>query len=400
MREQNVMEHPELSSRIDVRGTAPLETPQVHETDLVQIFSLLIREKRVIWGFSLVLMAITAVIVFGVMRPMYTGEAAFLPPQAPPGSNMSQLAAQLSPMGAMSALSSLKSPGDVYLGILGSRTVADSVIKRFDLQNVYGTKRYSDTVKKLAARSSFNSGKNTLITISVEDHDPKRAADMANAYMDVLREQNGRLALTDASQRRLFFEQQLEHEKNALEDAEVDLKKTEEKTGLIAPLGQAQVEIETAAQMRAEIASRQVELAAMKQGATDQNPAVIRLETQIADLQRQLERIENDKGRSHPGNLQPPAAKVPELALDYVRKQREVKYHETLFELIARQYENARLDESREAPVLQVIDNAVVPDRKSGPPRLLAVLASCVIGLIMGACWVLIQAYLLPTWRK
>ncbi len=118
-----------------------------------------------------------------------------------------------------------------------------------------------------------------MITISVDDHDPKRATDLANSYLDALRDQNGRLALTESSQRRFFFEQQLEREKNALADAEVELKKTEEQTGLIAPFGQAQVEIEAIAQVRAQISSRQIELSALKQAATNQNPEVVRLQT-------------------------------------------------------------------------------------------------------------------------
>jgi capsule polysaccharide export protein KpsE/RkpR len=249
--------------------------------------------------------------------------------------------------------------------------VADSVVRRFDLQSVYKTRLFSDTIKTLKSRSSFIVGKNSLITIDVDDHDPKRAADIANGYLDALREQNGRLALTEAAQRRLFFEQQLEKAKNGLADAEVELKKTQEQTGLIAPGGQAQVEIETTAQLRAQISSFQVELAAVRQGATEDNPQVVRLQSQIAGLQQQLQRMQNDSAEHQPGNTELPTAKVPGLALEYIRKQREVRYHEVLFDMIARQYETARLDESREAPVLQVVDRAVVPDRKSGPKRAL-----------------------------
>jgi capsule polysaccharide export protein KpsE/RkpR len=291
----------------------------------------------------------------------------------------------------MGSLSGLKTPGDVYLGILESRTIADGIIGRFDLQSVYKTKRISDTEKDLKSRSTFLLAKNTLITISVEDHDPKRATDIANAYLDALREQNGRLALTESAQRRYFFEQQLEREKNALADAEVELRRTQEQTGLIAPNGQAQVEIDSMAQIRAQITSLQVQLASLKQGATDENPQVVRLQTQIAGLQQQLQRLQSDPGKREPGNIQLPTARVPELALEYVRKQREVKYHETLFELLAKQYEAARLDESRDAPVLQVVDRATLPDKKSGPHRMLLILAAAFIGAFVGTGWVLLR---------
>ena len=174
---------------------------------------------------------------------------------------MSQIASQLGSLGAVGALGGLKSSGDIYFGILESRTIADSIIRRFDLQRVYEAQENQRHRERTQEPKHFRTGKDTLITISVEDHDPKRAADLANSYLDALREQNGRLALTEAGQRRLFFEQQLEREKNALADAEVELKKTQEQTGLIAPGGQAQVEIETMAQTRAHITSLQVEMA-------------------------------------------------------------------------------------------------------------------------------------------
>ena len=307
---------------------------------------------------------------------------------------MSQLTSQLGSLGAIGGLAGLKSPGDVYLGILGSRTIADELIERFDLQKIYKTKKLSDTEKMLKSSSKFVLGKDTLVTISVEDHDPKRAADLANGYLDALHAQNGRLALTEAAQRRLFFEQQLEREKNALADAEVDLKKTQEQTGLIIPASQAQVQIEEMSQIRAQIASHQVELAALRQGATDQNPQVVRLQTQITGLEQELQKLQSDPSQHQLGSVQLSTAKVPELALEYVRKQREVKYQEVLFQLIARQYEAARLDESREAPLLQVVDRATVPDRKSGLPRTLLLLAGFILGAFAGASWVILRKFI------
>jgi len=378
-------------------GSDPTELQQPSdqdEVDLIKLATLLLREKKTILRSAFLLLVITAIVVYLIIKPTYTGEAVFLPPQSSPGSSISQLAGQMGSLGAIGGLAGLKSPGDVYLGILGSRTIADKMIERFDLQKVYKTKKLSDTEKKLKNNSKFTLGKDTLITISVEDHDPKRAADLANGYLDSLRLQNGRLALTEASQRRLFFEQQLEREKNALADAEVELKKTQEHTGLIVPSGQAQVQIEEMAQIRAQIAGHQVELAALLQGATDQNPQVVRLQTQITGLQQELQKLQSDPSRHQPGSVQLSTAKVPELALEYVRKQREVKYHEVLFELIAKQYEAARLDESREAPLLQVVDRATIPDKKSGPPRILFILASCMVGVFAGVSWVILRNFI------
>ncbi len=394
MSRESVLSHTETTTHSQSIGVENQDVPEEQEIDVLAVMTVLLRGKKTILKFILVTAALAALVVFVVMKPMYTAEAIFLPPQSAPGSGMSQLASQLGSLGAIGSLGGLKSSGDVYLGILDSRTIADNLIKRFDLQRVYKIAKVSDTEKKLKARSTFVSGKDTLITITVADHDPKRAADLANGYLDALYEQNGRLALTEASQRRLFFEEQLEREKNALADAEVELKKTQEQTGLIAPLGQAQVEIDAIAQVRAQISSRRIELSALKQAATNQNPGVVRLQTEIDGLEQQLQRLQNDSGTRQNGNVLPATAKVPALALEYVRKLREVKYREILFELIAKQYESARLDESREAPLLQVVDRAVVPDKKSGPPRALILFASCLLGAFFGASWVILRAFI------
>jgi tyrosine-protein kinase Etk/Wzc len=390
MLQETVIEKRESHPDTGLEQSDPQRIPVEGEIDLIDLTAILLREKKTILKFGLALSILAAAVVYLVMKPMYTAEAVFLPPQNSPVNNVAlQLTSQLGSLGG--AALGLKNPGDVYVGILGSRTVADSLVQKFNLQQVYDTKRLSDSIKKLQNRSTFVSGKNMLISIKVEDHDPKRAADLANGYLDALRNQNSRLALTEASQRRLFFEQQLELEKNALADAEVDLKKTQEQTGLIVPAGQAQVQIEEMSQIRAQIAGHQVELAALRQAATDQNPRVIQLQTQIAGLQQELQKLQSDPGRHQPGSVELSTAKVPELALEYVRKQREVKYHEVLFELISKQYEAARLDESRDAPVLQVVDRAIVPDHKSGFPRTLMVLVAGIVGSLIGMVYVVLK---------
>jgi tyrosine-protein kinase Etk/Wzc len=396
MPQETVLNDPEISTVAETKPGVMESVSEELEIDVLEVMTLLLLGKKTILKCVFVALALTAFVVYVVMKPTYTAEATFLPPQSAPGSAMTQLASQLGALGAVGALTGgLKSPGDVYVGILKSRTIAETLIKRFDLQRVYKTKKFSDTVKALKVRSAFVVGtKDTLITISVDDHDPKRAADLANGYLDALYQQNSRLALTEASQRRLFFEQQLVHEKDALADAEVELKKTEEQTGLISLSGQAQVEIDSIAQTRAQISSKEIELGALKQAATEQNPEVIRLQTQIDGLEQQLQRLENGAEARQNINVLPATAKVPALALEYVRKQREVKYRELLFELIAKQYESARLDESREAPVLQVVDRAVVPDRKSGIPRTFILLASCLFGALVGAGWIIGKDFL------
>ena len=334
---------------------------------------------------------ILGVVLALVIKPSYTAKATFLPPSSS-SSGSSMLMGQLGQLsglgGAAGGLGGLKDPGAIYIGILESRTVADEMIRQFDLQRVYGTKKLSATEKSLAGHTKFIPGKDTLITISVVDGDPQRAAAMANAYVTALSKQNDRLALTEAAQRRTFFEKQLEKEKDHLADAEVELALTEQRTGIIHPTGQAQIQLESIAQTRAAISSRQIELTALSQGATNENPDVIRLNSEITGLKEQLRRLENSNEKGNAGDPLMPASQVPELTLEYIRKDREVKYQEALYELLLRQYESAQLDESRAAPLVQIVDDAVVPDQKSWPPRTLLVLLSFFLWTFAGMVWV------------
>jgi uncharacterized protein involved in exopolysaccharide biosynthesis len=300
------------------------------------------------------------------------------------------LAGQLSALGGGDLLGVGKTSGDLYAGILASRSIASELVKRFNLMQVYKVKKESQAENALRSSTTvLLDAKSSIVSLSVTDKSPERARDLANSYMDALRETNGRLALSQSSQRRLFFEEQLTKEKDDLENAEVDLKKTEEQSGLIAPTGQTEAEIRTIADTQAQVAIRQVQLAALRQSATDQNPEVIRLRSEIEDLEGQLSRLQ--RGNGNGSTIAIPTSKVPALQLEYVRKEREVKYHEALFEMLSRQYEAARLDEAREAPMVQVLDSASYPDTKSSPKRLYYLLGGLVFGLLASCIWVLVR---------
>jgi tyrosine-protein kinase Etk/Wzc len=336
--------------------------------DLIELLQRLYREKRTIFATSVASFVVATICAF-LLPIQYTSTVSFVPPNGGSGGAMAAaLAGQLSAAGAGELLGSVKNPGDLYAGILGSRWIASTIVRRFDLMHLYKVKKESQAEKQLASNTAVTiDAKSTIVTLSVSDKDPILAQKMANAYMDALRETNGRLALDQSSQRAAFFSEQLAKEKDDLEDAEVELKRTEEQSGLIAPSGQTEMEIGTIGQTQAQIAVRQVQLAALRDSATDQNPEVIRLRSEIGDLQGQLARLQKGNGKTSAVSI--PTSKVPELQLDYVRKQREVKYHEALFDMLSRQYEAARLDAAHDAPVIQVLDPASYPDTKSSPKR-------------------------------
>jgi capsule polysaccharide export protein KpsE/RkpR len=298
------------------------------------------------------------------------------------------LAGQLSAFGAGDLLGGVKNSGELYAGILKSRSVTGELVKRFDLTQVYRVKKASLAESILSSNIEINvDSKSGIVTVGVTAKSPVLAHDLASGLMDELRETNGRLALGQSSQRRLFFEQQLAKEKDDLEDAEVELKKTEEQSGLIEPSGQTETEIGTIAQTQAQIEVREVQLAALRDSATEQNPEVIRLRSEIDDLQGQLGRLQ--RGSNSKSTATIPTSKVPELQLEYVRKEREVKYHEALFDMLSRQYEAARLDEARDSPVLQVLDPASYPDTKSSPKRSYYMLGGLMLGFVGSCVWVL-----------
>jgi tyrosine-protein kinase Etk/Wzc len=388
MPEQTMPPPETLATDEDVRQM-PAGDTEAKEIDLREFGRALLQGKRVILKFAVVPAVLTAIAV-SLMKPTFTAEATFLPPNSM-SMGSSPLAGSLAMLSGSSGLPGLRDPGQIYVGILGSHSVADDLIKQLDLTKRYKTSKLSQTETVLKSHTTVLEGKDTIVTVSVDDHDPKLAADLANAYLAALAKLNNRIALTEAAQRRLFFEQQLETQKNELADAEVGLAQSQEKTGLIQPGGQAQLQMTTIAQTQAEISSREIQLRALSESSTEQNPDVIRLRSEIAGLQGQMTKLENSNVQGGAGNIQVPTAKVPELTLIYVRAAREVKYHEALYELLLRQYEAAKLDESRSAPLMQVVDYARVPDTKSGPRRTLLTMLAALLGGFLGTIWVLVR---------
>jgi tyrosine-protein kinase Etk/Wzc len=270
----------------------------------------------------------------------------------------------------------------MYVAMLKSRTVADALIDRFSLMNIYHKKLREETRRRLEDLTQIAAGKDGIISISVDDRSPGRAAEMANAYIDELEKLTRTLAITDAGKRRIFFEREVKAANDELATAESQLKQTEETTGIIQLDSQARVMLEAYADLRGQVAAKQVEIQAMRSFATAENPDLIRAQQELAALQTQLSRFERGQGTRSPTDLA--LEKVPGAGLEYVRKFREVKYRETLFELLAKQYEAARIDEARDASVIQVMDKAVPPEKRSWPKRGLFVLAVTLFALLLG----------------
>ena len=264
--------------------------------------------------------------------------------------------------------------------MLRSRSVADRIIGRFDLQKIYDEPTLVDTRRVLERKLNIWAGRDGIIVIAAEDQSSERAADIANAIVQELTHLNETLAITEASQRRAFFEKQLMQAKEALANAEVDLKKTQEVTGLIKLDDQGRAIIEAVSRIKAQIALKEVQIGAMKGFATERNADFLVAHRELEGLKDQLKKLERDNTQGN-GNILIPTGRVPQAGLEYVRKFRDVKYHETVFELLARQYELARVDEAKDSSLIQTLDRAIAPDKKSGPRRGLITL---VVGALAG----------------
>jgi uncharacterized protein involved in exopolysaccharide biosynthesis len=363
------------------------------EISLLDLLIVLAERKRLIFwvtaGFTVV-----AVIVSLLLPRSYTATVILLPPQQN-SSLSSQLAAQLGNLGGIVQMaggsSLLKNSNDMYVAMLKSRTVEDAMVNRFGLMQEYRKSYLSDARKALENHANVDgSGKDGLIHISVEDRDPKRAADLANGYVDQFRELSKNLAFTEAQQRRLFFEDQLKQANQNLGDAEQALKETEQKTGLIQLDSQARALIESAAALRAQIAAKEVQIQGMQTYAAGENAQLIEAEQELAGLRAQLAKLGGTG--DNPDSIIVPKGQMTTAGLEYVRRLRDVKYYEAIFDILARQFELAKLDEAKEGAIIQVVDAAAVPDKKSFPRRGLIVIVATAAGFLCGILLALLLA--------
>ncbi len=375
--------------------TPPREnSAEDEELTLLDVLIVLAKHKRMVVGMPAVITVITALILL-VVPNVYTATARIMPPQQNQSMAAAALAAATGFAGGLASpiggLIGLKNPNDLYVAILRSDTIADHMIKRFSLRELYNVETFVDARKALDRASNITSGKDGLIVIDVDNEDPKRAADMANAYVEELDRLTQNLAVTDASQRRLFFERELKDVRESLASAETRLQNTQEKTGLIQPEGQSRAIFEAFADLRARVAAKEIELAAMRSFATANNPAYLRGREELKGLHAQLSKLERSQPNEGQGNILVPTTRVPEAGLEYLRRVRDVKYQETLFELLSKQYELAKIDEAKDAALIQVVDTATPPDRKSKPKRTVILLLTTAAAVLIAGLWAFLR---------
>ncbi|MFS2015449.1 GumC family protein [Massilia sp. CT11-108] len=359
--------------------------------DAIGVFDILIvlaKYKKMIVGTTFSAAAL-AVGVSILLPNVYQATAKLLPPQQSQSSTMAMLSQLGGVASAAAGAAGLKNPNDLYVGMLKSRTVADRLVSQFNLKKAYGTDSQDLARQKLEANTTITSGKDNLITIEVEDRDKSRVAPLANAYVSELLRLTKVLAVTEAAQRRMFYERQLEATKDNLAKAEMLLKSKLDTHGVISVDAESRAIVETVGRLRAQVSAKEIELSSMRAFVTSVNPDYRRVEEELNGLRAELSRLENGRG-----DVTSNSAK--EGGLENVKVLRDVKYQQMLYELLAKQYEAARIDEAKDPAVVQVLDNAVEPERKSKPKRAVIVLLTTLIS----AFGALALAFLAETRKK
>jgi uncharacterized protein involved in exopolysaccharide biosynthesis len=311
----------------------------------------------------------------------YTSRTVFLPPQQ----QQSTAASALAQLGALSGLvggaTGIKSPADQYVALLQSATVADRLIDEFKLMQVYDVDMRFKAREALEKNVRITLGKKDgLISIEVDDRSPQRAADMANRHVEELRRLTSQLALTEAQQRRLFFKTQLAQTRDRLTQAQQALQASGFSQGALR--ADAKASAEGYARLRAEATAAEVRLSTLRRNLADNTPEVQQALSVLGSLRAQLGKLEDTTDVNG--------------GPDYIGKFREFKYQETLFELFARQYELARVDESRESALIQVVDVAKPAEWKSRPKRALIAVASGIAALMLLTAFVVVR----HAWRR
>jgi len=351
------------------------------EVNLLDYLRVLKKRGRMILGLCAVSVATAFVYSYFVLPKIYESTATILPPADSKGGG--GLSTLLATSGAAQVLGVPlpSSNKDIFVAMLKSRTMADEVIRQFDLVNVYQLQNSGAAMQgarnQLQGATNIRVSKEGVISVTVEDRDPKRAADMANSYLATLDRLNRTLNVTEAGRNRGFIESRLKETERDLRKAEEDLRGFQERNKAVVLQDQAKAAVEGAAKLKGEIMAAEVQLEVVRGFSTEQNPQVIHLKTQIEEMKRQFARMQYGQGMElpafskNPGEAHPeivvPFARVPRVGLDLARLTREAKVQQTVFELLTQQYEQAKIAEARDSPIVQVLDRALPAEWKSKP---------------------------------
>ncbi len=358
--------------------TAPQTAAELPEDDEISLIDLAIalgEEKKTLFVVPAVTTTL-AIVASLLMTPVFTAKTLMMPPQQQQSGAASALASLGGLAGLAGAAAGIKSPDEMYVAFMQSESMQNEVVKRLGLQERYEAKTLTDARTELKTNVRITPDKKTgLITVEADDKDPAFAAQLANVQVEELRNLLGRLAITDAQQRRVFYEQQIKKVQDELAAAEASFRQAKEKSGMQVTSVLAESGVRASAELRGQIAAREVQMQAMSRFATAQNPDVQRVSSELSAMRAQLAKLEQGSGDN---------AQTSPTQQQAVKSYRDVKVQEAMLEVLIKQYELARVDEAKEGPLLQQVDVAVAPERKAKPKRAMIVLLAAFAGLFLG----------------
>lgn len=341
--------------------------------DVGKIVRLFLKRRLTIFGVALLSATLGWLIAF-LLPPKFDAIVRLMPPQAK--------------MSLVAGLSPIRNEGDVYLGLISSRTVADDVIARQNLSSYFHTNKPTELRSDLANTAKISVDKDQFVTVTVRASEPETAVRIANEFPDALYRLNHDITVSQATHRFEYYKVPLEAEAAQLAAAEESLRRTQQHTGVVAPQAQVQLGLASISSLEQQITQRREQLAGIETGSTAQNPQVVALKSQIASLSSQLGHLKKETGSA--GTTDQGGGAMPELTLEVSRKEREVKLHDALFQVLTKQYENARIEDSY-APSIELVDRAVLPDVKAWPSRMLFALVGLLSGLLITLVFVWVR---------
>ena len=364
--------------KIEIQGKVKNESSvEDEEISLFDIIEVLVKNIRTLIAVPVVLGLIGLGVAY-LIPPKYTASTLFLPPQQ----QASAAAGMLQSLGALGGLAGaaagIKNPSDQYIAFLKTRVVQDAVIDKMKLKSHYEADFNEDYRKILLKNSNISSGKDNIIKIEVTDKNQKMAADIANEYVKELGVLVGKFSVTEAQSRRAFFEKQLSETKEKLTQAQVALAASG--VSLDALNMNPGTAIEGPARLKAQVTAQEVKIASMRSYLTERAPEFKQALNELAELKKKLDQFQTQDERGNGTK-----------SSEYIAKYREYKYQETLFDIFSRQYELARVDEGREGPMIQVVDYAEPPEKKSSPKKLLIALGAAIAGFFFCLIYIFVR---------
>ena len=340
----------------------------------------------------------SGILVAFLLPKRYTSTAKLMPPDGQSSSGMAMLGALSGKVGGLAGVAGDLlgggGSGPLFIGILQSQTVQERLVQRFDLKRVYGDRLDEDARKDLAERTGVGEDrKSGIISISVDDRDPHRAAAIAQAYVEELNRLSAELSTSAAHRQRVFLEERLKAVKLDLDQAAVDFSQFSSKNSAIDIKEQGRAMVEAAAQLQGELIAAESEKKGLEAIYASGNPRVRAIDARVMELRKQLEKLGGEgDGLAAPAALYPSIRQLPLLGVQYADLYRRTKIQETVFEALTQQYELAKVQEAKETPAIKVLDPARVPERRSFPPRTNITIMFASFGFAAGVFWLIVRS--------